>query len=564
MVYLQSLFEKCLEFVYFPKIWKKGKILILNKIGKNPSNAKAFRPITLLPTLGKVLEKIIKSFLEETINENSVLNDNQFAYRKSLGTEQAVIRLTEYVEKFSKDNRHALLVSFDVSGAFDKVRWSKIINNLFLNLIPYTLINYVKSFLTNRTIGHYNHGGRTIFERELFCGVPQGSILGPTLFNVVMARVHKIPYYRDLGILSYADDLLLVAGISVNAERDFKQINNAICCLNNELKSAGLAFNREKTQSLLVSKKHDKESLKREIEAKVKVEGIGVKVSPELKYLGVILDENTNFAKHVQYIKRKIWKYFNLFKALYGNKFGLSYNNRKILYQAIFTSIVSYCSAAYFPRLSQTQVNEIKTLQRKLLINVSSGYRTISYSAIYCITGELPIDQKIKLRNEIFALKRKVGSTETTELKNKIKEITSTAIQTWQSEYDNAVTGTHTKKLIPRVEHIYKNNKFQLNYYITQAITGHGNFGSYLKKFKKTESESCKGCGAVEDSVWHCIFECEKYAGLREKFNIKVEKDLIVGKKNERLTQGKREINKNRNILEYLNVLMKTKCESKC
>jgi hypothetical protein len=210
------------------------------------------------------LEKIIKFHLENTLGNNFVLDDHQFAYCNSLGTEQAVRKATEYIEKIKERNRHVILISFDISGTFDKVRWSKILGNLCENLIPQTLINMVKSFLTERTIGHYDNQGDQITQRNLYCGVPQGSILGPILFNTIMTKVHNIPYYRD------ANDILLIAGVNEPHEADFRKINKIISILSHEINLADLAFNEGKTQCLLISNKHNRKMVTPEIEANIK------------------------------------------------------------------------------------------------------------------------------------------------------------------------------------------------------------------------------------------------------------------------------------------------------
>lgn len=544
--YLRTIYEKCLELVYFPKTWKKGKLKILNKPGKKPVNAKAFRPLTLLPCLGKVLEKIIKSHLEKALYRNFVLHENQFAYRKKCGTEQAVLKFTKFADDFKSRNRHVFLMSFDLSGAFNRVLWSTIIKTLADNQIPHTLINFIKSFLTERTIGHYDSEGNTITQRSIYCGVPQGSVLGPTLFNVVMAKVHRTPYYKDLKIISYADDILMISGIN-DLETDTQKINDTAENLSSVLKSAGLSFNSEKTQSLLISSKHDKNSVKQCIETKVRVDKCNVKVEKELKYLGVILDEKLSFSSHVDYINKKILKYYNIFRALYGNRFGLNYKNRKILYNAIFTSITSYCSIVYFPRLSQTQQNKIKTLQRKILINIASGYRTISYNAIYCITGELPIDLKIWIVNEMKKFKMEKQNFGKLELREKLYEFTDSALQKWQANYENSINGKHTIKLIPNLKIVFKNRSWFLNYHITQAITGHGNFATYLNKYKITNNSICPNCKTEYDTPWHTIVECPNFYRLRREYGINEENVILNNKKMLIKT------------LKYFNVLIRNK-----
>jgi len=137
----------------------------------------------------------------------------------------------------------------------------------------------------------------------------------------------------------------------------------------------------------------------------------------------------------------------------------MSFGNRKILYDAIFVSIVSYCSAIYYPRLSQININKLLSLQRKILINVASGYRTISFPAIFYITGEVPIDIKIELINRTKTLRHSTSFHEHSkhEIENKIAELRAQAVERWQLTYENSTKGRLTNEIIPDVEITHKN-----------------------------------------------------------------------------------------------------------
>lgn len=553
---LHTIFSKCLELVHFPHAWKKGKLKILNKPGKNPVNAKALRPLTLLPVLGKILEKIIKFHLERVLAGNHMLNDNQFAYRKGVGTEHAVTQLMKYIKEYKKRNRHVVIYSFDISGAFDKVSWSSIHQSLTSNIVPNALINIIRSFLVNRTIGHYDNNGGLITNRQLYCGVPQGSVLGPCLFNVVMSNVHKIAYNKDINLISYADDVILVAGINQNEDLQIRQINETVLTINTSLNSARLTFNSQKTQCILFSNKKDRTQIKDKLESKIMINGEKINIQSFIKYLGVIIDDQLNFGKHIEYITSKIMKYFNLFRALYGNKYGLNFKSRKILYQAIFLAITSYCSTTYFPNLNKTQIRKLKSLQRKILISVASGYKTISFTAIHVITGEMPIEIKLGLINKRKNYKIEINKTREKKSEKEIKtqlnaltnDLTEEALDIWQETYEKSKTGRHTYAIIPDLRVLYKSKEWYVNYYITQALTGHGLFSSYLFKLGLTDTTNCKECGKEEGLAIHCLFECKKHKELRKKFSINNMDDTKI-------------VNRQamRKILLYLQEIMKSK-----
>ena len=109
------MYNICLHYKYFPSYWKMGKIKLLNKAGKDPARTNNYKPIALLPVLGKIFEKIIKQLLEAEMICRDVLHQNQYAFRKGRSTENAAGFVLEGIEKMQKRYRHVIVLSFDVS-----------------------------------------------------------------------------------------------------------------------------------------------------------------------------------------------------------------------------------------------------------------------------------------------------------------------------------------------------------------------------------------------------------------------------------------------------------------
>jgi len=269
----------------------------------------------------------------------------------------------------------------------------------------------------------------------------------------------------------------------------------------------------------------------------------------KIKYLGVIIDENSNFTEHTNYMIRKINKYYNMFRALYGNSYGYDFKNRLILYKGIFEAIISYCSIIYYPRLNKKSKKKILSLQRRILIGIAAGYRTISYAAIGAVTGVMPIDLKLQMINEIkdlklnkrtkqaqstisdyfppSQLKKEIESNkkvDKNQMNNKEKFIKEKFLDLWSERYVIAHQGRHTYSLIPDLSKRLKTN-IEINYYITQAFTGHGKCASYLKKFAIVDDDTCRECGEITDSMRHTIFECPVFSEIRSKIKLPLYED---------------------------------------
>ena len=332
-----------------------------------------------------------------------------------------------------------------------------------------------------------------------------------------MAEVHyRFMTKEDLNLISYADDLLLMAGIRTT--NDIELINTEIKRMNETLKMLGLSLHSQKTNTLLITKKRDKEKLKREITNVLKSDGGKLTRQKEIKYLGMILDENLNFNSRVNYILDKIKRNYRKITALYNNIYGLKYTDRKILYSALFRSIIEYGSTVYYPKISDKTKNKIKREQRKILLGVISAYRTVSYSATNVIAGILPINLQIERRNEVKNMNRALlNERETRERKGEIYE---KYLNLWQTQFNNEQKGRRTYAIIPNIKERIQNEHLKPDFYVTQFLTGHGNFGEYLKKYKITDNDKCLNCNIEIDTPDHTFQCCSAFREIREKFKI--------------------------------------------
>ena len=215
---------------YFPIIFKDGMIILILKPGKDPTKVSSYRPITLLEVPGKILENIINERVYEFAESDNKLHKNQFGFRRNRGTETAIIKMYEQIALNQRHQGQCNIVCRDIEKAFDKI-WHRGLQYKIKQLeMPNILEKIACNFLEDKTARMKNkeHISNEIIIRS---GVPQGSVLSPTLF---------ILYTSDMPVagpgttdILFADDVTQVityphkskAMLAHRTAREIKRIN---------------------------------------------------------------------------------------------------------------------------------------------------------------------------------------------------------------------------------------------------------------------------------------------------------------------------------------------------
>ncbi|XP_055614802.1 uncharacterized protein LOC129761118 [Toxorhynchites rutilus septentrionalis] len=194
--------QKCLDGGYFPDMWKKQRLVLLPKPGKPPGDPSSYRPICLLDTLGKLLEKIILNRLSRCTESEHGLSRIQFGFRKNKSTVDAILSVVEAAEKVLKQKKTWKSILCSNYGQRKKC------------VQQCQLGSYRRSVA--QTDGTKLYKGQESF--NITAGVPQGSILGPTLWNGMYDEVLRLKLPQGVVITGFADDISLTVTVKSREE----------------------------------------------------------------------------------------------------------------------------------------------------------------------------------------------------------------------------------------------------------------------------------------------------------------------------------------------------------
>ncbi|GBO01986.1 Retrovirus-related Pol polyprotein from type-1 retrotransposable element R1 [Araneus ventricosus] len=193
---LHYTYNKCLELGIFQETWKKGKLIIFIKPGKDPSLPNAYLPICLLSVLGKILDKILVFRIAHLLHKNNRLHKQQDGFRNIRPCETANFRLWQAINIALQERVPVTLLSLDVQGAFDTVWRTSILFQLTQANGSRNIFNLVRNYSTNISIHYFQDEKVWNFDNQR--GVPQGSCSGPLFWNLVMDLPLIYPYHREV------------------------------------------------------------------------------------------------------------------------------------------------------------------------------------------------------------------------------------------------------------------------------------------------------------------------------------------------------------------------------
>lgn len=510
--------NNCLMRGKFPKEWKEARLVLLRKGHAPIGEPTSYRPLCMLSTCGKLLEQLIKARLHKELEERNDLHQMQYGFRKGLSTITAMEKVIQIANGAKagcyRSRKICVLITLDVANAFNSASWKEIIGEVKKRKVMPEIARLVNSYLEDREI--VIEEGEERQNIKVNSGVPQGSVLGPTLWNLQYDGVLRLKHEEGVHLVGFADDLALMI-VDKNEDEVNRKGEKALRKIDKWLKEKLLKLAPQKTEAVVLVSRRKRPNIH------INIRGSEIEIKSTVKYLGVWFEHGPTFKTHIRKTAEKVAKTTVALAKLMPNVAGPSSGKRRVL-ATVAHSAMLYAAPIWQETLQMEKYRRMLLKeQRKLAIRIVSAYRTTSTEAVLVLAGIIPIHIMAMERRECYK-----GNNTAQEKRTHREE----AERKWQGEWEQAVKGEWTRKLIRNVSS-WKNRKHgDLTYWTTQVFTGHGSFQSYLKKIGKEETDCCKYCQQGTDDAEHTVFRCPRWErkrmGVEEKIGERITPENMV------------------------------------
>lgn len=357
--YLTHIVNCCIESNTFPGNWKTAIVKPIPKI-PDPKEMKDLRPISILPVLSKILERVMCEQLRTYLDQHHILPSEQSGFRPFHSCGSALLNIKDDILRAKDAGLITALVLFDFSKAFDTINHSMLLAICKHVGFSSGACELLTSYLEDRRQMVQISGSMSSLER-VSSGVPQGSILGPLLYTLYTFALPKCLSFCSVHL--YADDTQIYSSFAPSSvEMAVNNINRDIKSLLEYARSHCLNLNHAKTKLLLFGPQKTVDTLSRDFV--LDVCGTTIKVVPEARNLGVVFDSALRFRTHISECLRSS---YHKLKLIYSKRHSLDRRLKSTLCEALVLSRLNFCDIVYGPSLDSRDVRRIQVLQNSCL-----------------------------------------------------------------------------------------------------------------------------------------------------------------------------------------------------
>lgn len=394
-----SLINTCLVSGCVPAHFKHAVVepLLKNK-NLNPTVLSNFRPISKLPFLSKVLEKVVLSQLQDFLDQHGIHEKFQSGFKQLHSTETALLKIFNDLILAVDSGHSAVLVLLDLTAAFDTVDHNILLSRLESYVgIRGSALKWFNSYLTDRTfsirLGDYSSG-----HAPLVCGVPQGSVLGPTLFSLYMLPLGSIFKKHNVSFHCFADDVQIYMPVKIKSKGALQPL---LDCLNEVklwLSSNFLKLNESKTEFIVFGSPLS-------LGDEPILGPISSNTRNSVKSLGVHLDNSFKFRKQISSVVSSSFFQLRLISKI---KAYIPPGDLEKVVHAFITNRLDYCNALYVG-LDQSSIQRLQLVQNAAARLLTSTRKTEHITPVLRSLHWLPVCQRINFKILLLTFKAMNG-----------------------------------------------------------------------------------------------------------------------------------------------------------
>ena len=330
IVLLTYLFNAAFRLKHVPACWKVAEVIMLPKPGKPPNDVSSYRPISLLPIISKLFEKLLLKRLKPIIERNRLIPDYQFGFRQKHSTIDQVHRITDIIECALEEKQICSALFLDVAQAFDKV-WHKGLIYKLNRMFSTQYVEILTSYISNRLFRIKQEDAYSDL-KEIRAGVPQGSVLGPILY---LLYTSDLPVLEDTAVATFADDTALLT-VDQNQENTIQKLQTSSNEIVKWTKKWRIKLNELKSVHVNFTNK------KLEAPHFLEINGTIVPHENSAKYLGMTLDTKLRWKEHVKKKKSELDLKYRQYYWLIGRNSKLAIHSKILIYNQILKPVWLY------------------------------------------------------------------------------------------------------------------------------------------------------------------------------------------------------------------------------
>lgn len=401
---IRKIFNFCIQNLLFPSTWKKATVITIPKPGANHSLPQSYRPITLLSVIGKIYESILNSRILHLIKDKIPIH--QFGFKQKQSTIHPLIILTNNIQLTNLQHRKTAILFLDINKAFDTVWHQGLLYKMDKMGIPTPYLKIIDEYLRDRILS-IKINNATSFLFSPLQGVPQGSPISPTLYNIYCYDIYPPTNpdtnntYPDNYILQYADDTTLIShgkNLQTAVKSLQTQYNNILSWFN----KWRVTPNPDKFQLLIPHSRTTDQS------QYITTGTSTTKPTNEVKYLGITLDNKMKFKSHYKKMQTEVTRRAKHFRSLTYKDKGISVESATQIYKSICRPLLDYghlitiCS----PESTKELIRKAERKCLRILTKIrhpNNPLHNINNEDLYAKTKMTPITVRYRTLTEKFS-----------------------------------------------------------------------------------------------------------------------------------------------------------------